>query len=129
MAPVTGRKSRTKIQNNIRPAAEYASAPTGRTRTKNAPYRVGAFSSGVRLGQPDGNQSSLDFRPVTLRGQRFVCLDWLPHGRRDGEATILLRWGSTCAKCGKEFSFTAPAVPLRYPNRRCAAHAKPRRRA
>lgn len=60
-----------------------------------------------------------------LKGQRYVCVDWAPHGTRDGEAAVRILWASHCAECGR--AFHATAFPLENPaTRRCSEHVTKR---
>lgn len=56
-----------------------------------------------------------------VRGQRYVCLNFQPHTRRNGTETALIVWASRCAECGEVFEFASPRV-TKYLSRRCAAH-------
>lgn len=63
-----------------------------------------------------------------VRGQRYVCTGWLPHV--GNELTILLEWASHCADCGRPFAVLTSAFTHKFePNRRCAEHKAPGRRA
>lgn len=73
----------------------------------------------------------LDFTPfpdlgsiLVITGQRYILDELEPYRRKDGSASILLRWRSTCADCGQPFEFRTGAK-CNGMNRRCPEHANP----
>ena len=63
----------------------------------------------------------------TVLGQRFVCVGFEPHTRRDGIQTALVRLTSECAECGAGFMQRYPALitPANLKvTRRCPKHAR-----
>ncbi|EJU14950.1 hypothetical protein LH128_01202 [Sphingomonas sp. LH128] len=60
---------------------------------------------------------------VMLDDQAFTLTALVPHTRRDGTATTLLRWRAPCAECGAEFECTSPMATSGL-TRRCITHSK-----
>lgn len=66
-----------------------------------------------------------DLGTIVFRyGQRYMLDEVEPYVRKDGEASTLLRWRSTCADCGAPFDFRTPIKSKGF-NRRCALHRNP----
>lgn len=60
------------------------------------------------------------------KGQRYELIEVRPHVRKDGAATSILTWLSTCPDCVEPFTHTS-GLRSAGPNRRCAGCAKPLR--
>jgi hypothetical protein len=64
-----------------------------------------------------------------LHNQRYVFVGIVPHTRRDGTRTTLLRWRSACPQCDAPFECSTPSEATRFnPNRRCDEHKRPGQR-
>jgi hypothetical protein len=53
-----------------------------------------------------------------FHGQEYIATGLQPYRRRDGKLTNLVVWQSACPECGEAFTFTAPALKVKFePNR------------
>lgn len=61
-----------------------------------------------------------EFAEVRYRGQMYERLRIEPFERKDGSASSVAIWRSTCAQCEEPFECTSPAIVPRFrPARRC----------
>lgn len=61
-----------------------------------------------------------EFAEVRYRGQLYERLRIEPFERRDGSASSIAIWRSTCAQCEEPFECTTPTIAPRFrPARRC----------
>ncbi len=128
---VTGKNAREKTENGFSRGWDLFPGTSPEGREKVHPTKGDFFPPGGS-SRAAGKSPGSEFVPsggegqftATYKGQRFICHEWSPHIRADGEPTILFHWTGACLTCGREFTFKASARRLRYPTRRCPAHAR-----